>query len=253
MRTSALLICTVAAFAQTLPQFDAASVRINQSSDRASTHYDAARVDLHKASMRHLFRRAFPLPDYQVVLPAWVDAQRFAVGYDVSVTFPKETTPDNLQLMFQDLLETRFALKSHWETRDTKLIEIHATGTGPKLKPAANPAPPTDFPKYTTRVDKGEWHFSTQLAGAPSGLSIAGLLDALNATHLLGRPLVDATAIEGIYDLEFSAPADPPDNRPAESEILSSLEKQLGLKATSKTVPLKILIVDRLEKTPTEN
>ncbi len=35
----------VIAFPQTHPQFDAASVRVNQSNDRASTQYDPGRVD----------------------------------------------------------------------------------------------------------------------------------------------------------------------------------------------------------------
>ena len=40
--------------AERRPQFDAASVRINQSSDRPSTRNDATHVYLRKASIRHL-------------------------------------------------------------------------------------------------------------------------------------------------------------------------------------------------------
>ncbi len=55
------------------PQFDAASVKVNESGDRPSTRYDPTRVDLRKASIKHLVRRAWQLPDYQIVWPAWVD------------------------------------------------------------------------------------------------------------------------------------------------------------------------------------
>lgn len=234
------------------PEFDAASIRINQSSDRPSTRYDAARVDLHKASIKHLVRRAWPVPDYQVVWPSWV-GERSPLGYDVSVTFPAGTTPERLQLMFQNLLAVRFGLAMHWEMRDVRVFEVRASERGPRLQKAVNPAQPTDYPKYSTRIENGLWHMSSQLGGAPSGLTVAGFLDALSTMHILDRPIVDATGIEGYYDIDLTAPAEVPDNKPAASELLGALDKQLGLKATLKTLPLRMLVIDHLERIPTDN
>src|SRR5580704_7898158 len=154
MRTSAFVLAgtalfSILAFGQNQsdrPQFDAASVKINQSSDRPSTRFDATRVILVKASVKHLILRAYPLPDYQLVLPDWVAGDRGSLGYDVSVTFPAGTSDERMQLMFQDLLTTRFGLKVHWETRDVRAFEVRTSEQGPRLKQAANPAPPTDFP-----------------------------------------------------------------------------------------------------------
>ncbi len=235
------------------PQFDAASVKVNESADRPFTRYDPIRVDLHKASVKHLVRRAWQLPDYRIVWPAWVDAQRGARGYDVSVTFPPDTSPELLHLMFQDLLATRFGLVTHWETRELKAFEVRVSEQGSKLREAKSPAPPTDFPKYTTKTETGLWHFSSQLGGAASGLTVAGFLEAIDATHILDRPLVDATGVRGSYDIELSAPADAPENRPDASELLKALEKQLGLKVTLKTLPLRMLVIDRMERIPTQN
>jgi uncharacterized protein (TIGR03435 family) len=235
------------------PQFDAASVRVNESGDRPFTRYDPTRVELHKASIKHLVRRAWRLPDYQIVWPAWVDGQRGSRGYDVSVTFPSDTSPERLNLMFQDLLATRFGLVTHWATRGLMAFEVRVSEQGSKLRGAKNPAPPTDFPKYTTKTETGLWHFSSQLGGAPSGLTIAGFLEAIDATHIPDRPLVDATGLQGNYDIELSAPADAPENRPDASELLKALEKQLGLKVTLKTLPLRMLVIDRMDRIPTEN
>src|SRR5580658_4392545 len=226
------------------PQFDAASVKVNESADRPSTRYDPVRIDLRKASIKHLVRRAWPLPDYQIVWPAWVDAQRGARGYDVSVTFPRDSSPERLNLMFQDLLATRFGLVTHWETRELKAFEVRVSEQGAKLQESKNPAPPTDFPKYSTKTQNGVWHFSSQLGGSPSGLTVAGFLEAIDATHILDRPLVDATGIQGNYDIELSAPADAPQNRPDASELLRAFEKQLGLKVTLKTLSLRMLVID---------
>lgn len=235
------------------PQFDAASVKVNESPDRPYTRYDPIRVELHKASMKHLVRRAFPLPDYQIVWPAWVPAQRGARGYDCTVTFPRDTNPEQLNLMFQDLLATRFGLTTHWESREMKAYEVRVAEQGQKLHAAKNPAPPTDFPKYTTKSENGLWHLSSQLGGAPSGLTVAGILEALDATRILDHPMVDATGIQGYFDLELTAPAEDPDPRPAPGELLKALEKQLGLKARLKTISLPMLVIDHLERIPTEN
>jgi uncharacterized protein (TIGR03435 family) len=155
--------------------------------------------------------------------------------------------------MFQDLLATRFGLKVHWETRDVRAFEVRASEQGPKLKQAANPAPPTDFPKYTARAQNGEWHMSSQLGGAPSGLTVAGFLDALTTLHILDRPLVDATGIQGYYDIDLTAPAEVPGNKPDPSELISALDKQLGLKATLKALSLRVLVIDHMDRMPTEN
>jgi uncharacterized protein (TIGR03435 family) len=253
---AALVLLPASGFAQSesgRAQFDAASVKINESGDRPFTRYDPARVDLRKASVKHLVRRAWPLPDYQIVWPAWVDDQRGRRGYDVSVTFPPDTSPKLLNLMFQDLLATRFGLVTHWETRELKAFEVRLSERGSKLEEAKNPAPPTDFPKYTTKSEMGLWHFSSQLGGAPSGLTVAGFLEAIDATHILDRPLVDATGIQGYYDIDLSAPADVPQNRPDPSELLKAFEKQLGLKVTLKTLPLRMLVIDHMERIPTDN
>ncbi len=244
------------AFCQSQParvQFEAASVHVNKSPDRPYTKFDPTRVELHKASVKHLIRRAWTVTDYQVVWPDWVDAQRFAVGYDVTVTFPANTTPEQVQLMFRDLLATRFGLVTHWEDRELKAFEVRPAENGAILKKAANPAPPTDFPKYTARTREGEWRFTSQLGGAPSGLTVSGFLDALNQTQILDRPLVDKTGIEGDYDIDLTAPADVPGNKPNASALLNALEKQAGLKATLKTLSVRTLIIDHMDRTPSEN
>ena len=122
------------------PQFDAASVKVNESADRPSTRYDPVRIDLRKASIKHPIRRGLAgarLPDR--LARGDTDAQRGARGYDVSVTFPRDSSPVRLNLMFQDLLATRFGLVTHWESRELKALEVRVSGQGSKLQEAKNP------------------------------------------------------------------------------------------------------------------
>jgi uncharacterized protein (TIGR03435 family) len=82
---------------------------------------------------------------------------------------------------------------------------------------------------------------------------MSGFLDALNQTQILDRPLVDKTGIEGDYDIDLTAPADVPGNKPNASVLLNALEKQVGLKATLKALSVKTLIIDHMDRTPSEN
>ena len=64
---------------------------------------------------------------------------------------------------------------------------------------------------------------------------------------------MDAAGIQGYYDIELTAPAEVPDNKPDASELLGALDRQLGLKASLKTFPLRMLVIDHMERIPTGN
>jgi uncharacterized protein (TIGR03435 family) len=98
--------------------------------------------------------------------------------------------------------------------------------------------------------------------------SIADLLTVMGPT--IGRPVVDKTGLTGVWDfnLRFSVPsasnagsaasADQPSaglDAPADSapNILGAFETQLGLKLESTKGPVKVLVVDRANRVPTEN
>ena len=69
-----------------------------------------------------------------------------------------------------------------------------------------------------------------------------------------GRVVVDKTGLKGNYDMRLRfvdrpSPNAPPDSPP---EIFTALQEQLGLKLEPDRAPLKILVIDRIER-PTEN
>jgi uncharacterized protein (TIGR03435 family) len=71
----------------------------------------------------------------------------------------------------------------------------------------------------------------------------------------VGGPVSDATGLEGKYDFTVSwvsAPAGviPDDAGPT---IFGAIQEQLGLKLTPKKVMVDMLVVDHMEKAPTEN
>ena len=100
---------------------------------------------------------------------------------------------------------------------------------------------------------------------------------AVSLSNQLNKPVVDKTRISGQYDfvLEFTpdvqggAPRmaglpplpqiqipDAPTPTPADPgglTLLGALQQQLGLKLTSTKAPVDLIIIDKAEKTPTEN
>jgi uncharacterized protein (TIGR03435 family) len=99
--------------------------------------------------------------------------------------------------------------------------------------------------------------------------TIAQLLKMLQ--YQIGRPVVDRTGLTGIYDFNLRyayipagvepgvpVPAAPPpagldSASDAGPDLFSAFESQLGLKLESKKGPVEFVVVDRVNKTPTEN
>jgi uncharacterized protein (TIGR03435 family) len=67
-----------------------------------------------------------------------------------------------------------------------------------------------------------------------------------------GGPIIDKTGVHGKYDINLSyAPAnDPTSSLPS---LFTALQEQLGLKLESQKVPVEYLVIDHVDRTPTEN
>ena len=91
-----------------------------------------------------------------------------------------------------------------------------------------------------------------------------------SAPTLLDRPMVDMTGLDGVYDIDLTIPRDPdtpwpmqplrgvvtPDERAKnqgfrKDVFFSEIQSQLGLVAEPQTVPLRMLVIDDFDVTPT--
>ena len=169
--------------------------------------------------------------------------------------------------MLQTLLEERFKLKIHHETREVPAYALTVAKGGLKLHPfqegsciprdftVLDQFPPQPFPELPT----GQKYCGggvTEQRGIVTLEAIGMSIDDFIKHSLPGldRPVVNNTGTTGLFNfhLEF-APEEPagagatPAEVPGPS-ILTALERQLGLKPEQAKVPGDFLVIDHIER-----
>ena len=162
--------------------------------------------------------------------------------YDIDAIAPGTPHDDDLRLMFQTLLEERFKLKYHWESRELPTYDLTVARNGPKLKPA-DPNSKSAWNRKSGAREPGV----SRLAGRGS---IEDLVRALSAR--LESPVRNLTGLAGGW-YEFDVPFAPDITAATTApDLVSAVEEVLGLKLKRSRGPIRVLVVDRVEK-PTEN
>jgi uncharacterized protein (TIGR03435 family) len=229
-----------------------------------------------KISLGSLTWKAFGVKyRYQIECPEWMYSSYFTVN----ATLPEGTTKADLPIMILHLLEDRFDLKVHHETRQMDGFQLVVAKSGPKLTKSVEPLPDSSVPK-------GAFTFPAMKDGVPqftkdSGpaqlytASPAGLVAwwhgrdesmqrlASDIASRLKVPVSDATGLEGKYDFSLNfieeSPSTPAGSNGASapsdySPLPNALEQQLGLKLRPvKNVPVDVVVLDSAKREPTDN
>ena len=231
--------------------FEAASIRPAEPAGPgavSSSRSTRGRIEFHAVTLRGVIAAAYRVKEYQVSGPAWLDGQEWEIVAKLPEGAPQSQAPD----MLQNLLAARFKLQVHRDRKEVSGLALVVGSGGPKLKKADENAAPGR--------GRGGFRMSTGPSGgrmiAPRA-TMAMLASAIAA--LTGTPVVDVTHLDGTYDIELEyGPDDLAAAAPADAaaepraSIYTSIQK-LGLKLESRKVPVEMIVVDRAEKTPTEN
>jgi uncharacterized protein (TIGR03435 family) len=217
-----------------------ASVRLNVSRDDRGYYsvagQNGAKLAVQRMNLLSLVQRAYNVREYQVSGPDWLKS----VKVDIKAKLPADLPRTEMTGALQSLLAERFHMTVHRETRELPLYALTVAKGGAKIKPAADA-------KGTARI--------YQLRGLYKARneSIANFSQMLSRT--MDRVVTDMTGLTGTFDfvLDYS-PLDPRFSDPAGARsIFSALQEQLGLKLESRKGPVEVLVIDRMEKTPTKN
>ena len=224
-------------------EFEVVSVKPNNSgSNSSSTHSDRGRLIAENVTLRSLVVMAYGMKDYQVEAPDWLRDAHF----DIAAKFP-EALPNNggkynaaLHAMMEKMLEERFKIAVHRGTKTFSVYGLVVGRNGIKFKEV----PDSDSHSQNSN--------NTHYVG--SCVNMASFADFLS--RRVDLPVLDMTGLKAYYDMKLDwdpePKADSPD-LPAGITLRDALEEQLGLKLEGRKAPIEILVVDRIERTPTEN
>jgi len=285
MRQLMLTLCFAGAVAIVVPAqekdatFEVASVKPNKSGDTNGMlrMLPGGRVSASNMPVRPIITFAYQLAQYQLIGgPGWLTSDRYDLiakleGDPGPVFAPSGTAPNPMQLALRNLLEDRFKLKVHRETREMDIYALVMAkpggGPGPNLKPTTQ-----DCAAAAAAAQRGAPPPSSAATGVPfcgiqggpgrirfGGLPASALAQAFSGPA--GRMVVERTGLTGAWDFELNyaaegrgapggadaAPADP--NAPS---LFTAIQEQLGLKLESTKGPVEVLVIDSVER-PTEN
>jgi uncharacterized protein (TIGR03435 family) len=243
MRAILLAVAALSAHAQSgkapPPAFEVASIKpADPKANGMSSSWSKGRLTMDNISLKDLIEQAFVLKDYMLSGPSWLDS----VHFNVAAKPPAGASMEGFPEMMQTMLADRFKLEYHRESKVLPAYVLTVDKKGLKLKPVE---------------DKGGGGWSTNRGKIDGNeLSMAGIADLLS--HQLNSPVEDMTGVSGRYDIKLlyipdDSPADVKFSPGAASSIYAALQEQAGLKLETKKVPVSIVVVDRIERTPTEN
>jgi uncharacterized protein (TIGR03435 family) len=252
---------TGAQTSDTRPRFDVASVKRNTGADRRSLFRPSPDgITATNVVPALLIADAYGVAGYQIAgAPPWMATER----YDILAKSNGALTADQRMIMLQALLEDRFQLKAHRESRESTVSILTVAKSGLRVAafqvgdciapdPARPIAPPQPGQKPVCGAIRPGISGTNQTLESV-GMTMPALVQILGS--MLGRIVVDRTGITGpmgALHLEFVSPRlDAPANSDGPS-IFTALQDQAGLKLDSEKASVEFLVIDRIEK-PSEN
>lgn len=202
------------------------------------------RYTLRQATMVDLISNAYSLDPTMVQGgPSWLELDRF----DIVAEAARGTSAATLRLMLRSLLASRFGLITHNGTAPMPAWVL--TAVKPKLEetPGGGAECGPTIPTVANTLAVACHHMPME--------QFAPLLQGFGSSYLGNKPVVDATGLKGDYDFRFQwTPSGQLAQAGADGiSIFEALEKQLGLKLELRTSPRPVLLVDRVNRTPTPN
>jgi len=219
----------------------------------------ANNVVIRNKSLLGLIAAAYRVKTTEVSGPTWLTDELF----DVDARIPEGVSLDHANEMLQSLLEDRFGLKMHRETKEIPGYSLTVGKNGAKLK-AAGPPPADDPSKDTTSPEDRAKAAMPDMQKMAQDARIGGGLGttrqhlraatseelAKAIARMANSPVVDMTGLQGTYDVALEISQGRGDDP---GRTIFDAVDELGLKLVARKVPVDTVVVDRISKTPTGN
>jgi uncharacterized protein (TIGR03435 family) len=258
MRAAILLLATTfVSYGQRsteAPKYEVASIKANTGHDFGL----AFRIEPDGAvaatgiTLKRLTMTAYNVQGFRIIGgPGWVASRR----WDLQAKPNRAASPDQVRPMLRTLLEDRFQLHSHLETRKIPVYELVVDGKGSKIPTAKD----TES-KPTVRAATG----SIELTNATSATFASQL------SYALALPVIDKTSLSGNFDFAIKWTPEPGEDggpttaglppgiweQPTSTldglSIFTAIREQLGLRLKSGRGAVEVVVIDDVQL-PTAN
>ena len=217
------------------PVFEVASIKPGNPESRMlrSMVTPGGNLRAENATLRTLIEDAYQIKPFQLLGgPRWIDQDKF----EVVAKGDASAAADKVRLMLQALLEDRFQLTLHRETKQQNISYL-TVKTQPKIKPSKEGA--RQYSSTMPQRDGTVNHVSFYAT------PMAKLADVL--ARELGQMVEDRTGLQGAFDFELDATRDEADRNPFVARLAPSLG-QIGLKLETTKGPVEFFVIGRAEK-----
>jgi uncharacterized protein (TIGR03435 family) len=273
------LLAHVMATAQVRPQFDIADVHLSPANPNPAAipmmQGGVARDGVYRiqtATMVDLIKTAYGVDAEKVQGgPSWLELDRF----DIVAKVPASTSADTARLMLQSLLADRFTLVLHEDSRPMPGFALKV-GKAPKLKRAsgAGNGGCKSTALYTDAELGARRQAATQAGEKPVVLQTflhacrnmtmtafaEGMRNMAGAFQYFDTgTVVDQTGLSGEWDFDLRYSQKPPPSAAAlgvvgeNITIFDAIDRQLGLNLEAASIPTPVVVVDRVNRTPSDN
>jgi uncharacterized protein (TIGR03435 family) len=243
------------AFAQK-PEFEVASVKLNTTNGpmQSTPVRSGDLITMHNVQVYSVIFYAYHLTArYQMV--DYPDLPQGFRWWDIDARIGRAASDDEVRLMLQSLLENRFKLRAHRETKEMTEYQLSLGKAKPKLdtSPADTPLKKT-FEGRTFATTAGHCGTSAWLEGLHLVCHSVDMEQiAKEVGNALEAPAADRTGLTGAYDLDVLYMTDEQRLQARESiqpapAFVQAFADTTGLKIDKGKGPADILVIDHLEK-----
>jgi uncharacterized protein (TIGR03435 family) len=234
-------------------EFEVASIKRNVGGDLSSRFMPSVgRLSVINMKLTDLLATAYEIRDFQISGgPGWIDSER----YDIEAKADGKTGPKQMaEPMLQALLEDRFKLRVHRETKELPIYVLTVAKSGLKIQPAEEGScviPEPGKPAAPGQRQSAFCGFHVIGRGRYDATHTSVPALATDLSSVLSRTVVDKTALTEAFDIHLRfAPEDAADS--TSPSIFTAVQEQLGLRLESGKGPVEVLVIDQVER-PSEN
>jgi uncharacterized protein (TIGR03435 family) len=220
-----------------IKQSKVAAPAVVEGGHRENIEHSPVSLTMRNVSLETCIEWAWGVQEYQISGPEGVLSEK----YDIAAKTGTPVSLDRMKLMLQTLLAQRLNLTTHRGTKEIAVYALAPAKSGPKLSKATGARK-----SAMNRIEGSLVFHDTSMS------DFAGYLSTL---VFVGRPVIDWTGIEGVFDFTVRFGATNEEMRRVTldgdgASFFTLIQEQLGLKLEPRRSAVETIVVDRADKLP---